>query len=202
MPEPTALFFDLGGVVLTNGWDRRARQQAIEQFQLDPEEFHERHELAVYDWEMGRITLDEYLDRTVFYRPRPFTRETFREFIFAQSRPYPESLELLEQLSRSRVLLAALNNESAELNEYRIRTFGLRRYFVVFLSSCYLGVRKPEPRMFQLALQLTQRSPEEAIFIDDRPVNVEAASRLGMHAVRYRGIESLRHELVALGIKL
>jgi len=202
MGEPCALFIDLGGVVLSNGWDRAARQRAIKQFGLDADEFRQRHERAVDAWELGRITLEEYLDRTVFYCPRPFSREAFRAFMFAQSQPQPEALTLVGRLARPQRLLATLNNEGSELNEYRIRTFSLRRYFKLFLSSCYLGLRKPDPQMFRLALQLTQCSPDEVVFVDDRTENVEAARQVGLPAIHYRDARQLEFELRQLGLEV
>jgi putative hydrolase of the HAD superfamily len=201
MGEPCALFIDLGGVVLSNGWDRAARQRAVEHFGLDADEFRQRHDQAVNGWELGRITLEEYLDRTVFYCPRPFSREAFRSFMLAQSRVEPEALALVGRLARPGRLLAALNNEGAELNEYRIRTFGLRRYFRLFLSSCYLGLRKPDPQIFRLALQLTQCSPDEVVFVDDRAENVEAARSVGLPAIHYQNVRQLEAELRQLGIE-
>ncbi len=198
---PRALFWDVGGVLLSNAWDRGIRRRAVEHFQLDWEEFEDRHELVVPAFEKGQLTLDEYLDRTVFYRGRSFTKEAFREWICAQSIPQPESLALVERLARTkRYLMAVLNNESAELNEYRIRRFHLRNYFTVFLSSCYLGVRKPDAAMYRLAMQLTQCEPQECIFVDDRPLNVECARRAGMHAIRFENAGRLEPALRELGV--
>src|SRR5580704_13903760 len=139
------LFWDNGGVILTNGWDRGSRRKAVENFHLDWEDFSDRHELMLNAFETGRATLDQYLHRTVFYRPRDFTPEDFKAFLFAQSQPYPEALQFLSEIAATRkYIMAALNNESKEINEYRIRQFKLRDYFEVFFSSCYLGVRKPD----------------------------------------------------------
>jgi putative hydrolase of the HAD superfamily len=201
--EPTALFFDIGGVILSNGWDRGARRRAIEKFGLDEEEFASRHEMVVDAWEMGQITMDEYLRRTVFYRSRPFTRDEFESFLFSQSRECPESLAVVKRLSESnRWLVAALNNESSELNEYRIKKFKLRELFSIFLSSCFLGVRKPDEKIYQLALRITQRSPAESVFIDDRNINLEAAERIGMRTVHYKDPEQLMADLGRLGVHL
>ena len=153
MAEPTALFFDVGGVILSNGWDRGARRSAIEKFGLDEEEFASRHEMVVDAFETGQITLDEYLRRTVFYRRRPFTRDEFESFLYSQSREHPEALAVVRRLNASkRWLVATLNNESCELNEHRIKKFKLRELFSIFFTSCYLGVRKPDEKIYQLAL--------------------------------------------------
>src|SRR5438045_1586812 len=139
----TALFFDVGGVLLSNGWDRSTRRQAAEKFGFDWDTFEERHELVVADFETGRIDLDEYLDRTVFHEPCTFSREEFKAHLYEQSRADPDALAVAAALAASRrYLMATLNNESAELNRYRIEHFHLRDYFAVFFTSCYLGLRK------------------------------------------------------------
>jgi putative hydrolase of the HAD superfamily len=194
--RPTALFFDVGGVLLTNAWDQSARRKAAEHFRFDWQEFQDRHKTVVSDFEIGRVGLEEYLDRAVFYGPRAFTRADFRAFMYAQSQPYPEALALIGEMAHSqKYLLATLNNESAELNQYRIQRFQLNNYFVLFFSSCFLGVRKPDEKIYRLALEVTQRSPEECLFVDDRAPNVESARRLGMRAIKYQNAEELREEL-------
>ena len=201
MADTKGLFWDIGGVLLTNGWDRAARSRAAQTFTLDWEEFENRHEMVEAAFELGQLGLDGYLDRTIFYRSRSFTRETFKEFMFAQSAPHPEALAIVERLARSaRYLLATLNNESLELNLYRIERFGLRRYFTMFLSSCFLGVMKPDEAIFRLALQLTQLAPEETLFIDDRALNLECARSYGMRTVHYHDPVQLREELHALRV--
>jgi putative hydrolase of the HAD superfamily len=172
--NPSVLLFDLGGVLLSNGWGRISRKAAAERFDLDWEGFEDRHEMVVDRFETGKLSLDEYLTRTVFYRERSFTTDEFIRFMKDQSQRHPDSLELVSSLSATgRYLLAALNNESRELNEHRIATFGLDEYFSVFLSFCYLGIRKPIEEIYRLTLDITQRHPEECLFIDDRAVNVE-----------------------------
>lgn len=196
-----ALFWDIGGVLLTNGWDRRSRRAAAERFGLDWEDFQDRHELISADFETGRLSLDEYLKRTIFYRPREFTPDEVKAFMFAQSQPHPEALAVAEALARSgRYLMATFNNESLELNEFRIERFGLRRLFSAFFSSCYLGVHKPEERIYRMALQITQRPPRECLFIDDRELNLECAAQLGMNVLHYEGPKSLSEELAEYGI--
>jgi putative hydrolase of the HAD superfamily len=199
--EVTTLFWDMGGVLLTNGWDRASRREAIEKFHLDWEEFEDRHELLLNAFETGQVSLDDYLQRTVFYRERPFTREEFKAFMFAQSQPLTESLEFLKQLAQTRrFLIAALNNESREINEYRIHKFNLRDYFDVFLSSCYLGVRKPDAAIYRLALSITQCPPAECVFIDDRGLNLECARELGVGTVHFRNPKQLRDEIARYGV--
>lgn len=200
--EVHTLFWDNGGVLLTNGWDRASRRQAVERFHLDWADFEDRHELMLNAFECGQVTLDEYLRRTVFYRERACTMAEFQEFMFAQSQPFPEVLAFLGELARGRrYTLAALNNESLEINEYRIRKFHLRDYFEAFFSSCYLGVRKPKPEIYRLALRITQRNPEECVLIDDRGLNLECARELGMHTVEFQNAAQLREELARWGVE-
>ena len=169
MTKITTLFWDVGGVLLSNGWDRDLRFRAAENFQLDWEEFRERHELVFHDFETGRISLDGYLGCTVFYRERSFTPEAFKKFMFDGSTPIAGGLEILGRLAKTgRYLMATLNNESLELNQHRIEEFHLRDYFSFFASSCYVRLRKPELAIYRLALDLSQSDPSECVFIDDR----------------------------------
>jgi putative hydrolase of the HAD superfamily len=201
MPDVTALFWDVGGVILSNGWDRAARSAAAKKFGLDWEELQDRHDLASPAFETGKITLDTYLQRTVFYRKRNFTREEFTDFIFAQSSEFPESRAVLSGLAATgKYLLATINNEPLELNERRIQQFQLRREFKAFFSSCYLGIRKPDEGIYRLALEVTQRHPEECLFIDDRELNLECARQLQMRTIHFQNAEQLRQDLTACGV--
>ncbi len=203
MVKVTALFWDVGGVILSNGWDRQQRRAMVERFQLDEAEFEERHELVASRFETGRMTLDHYLERAIFYNPRPFTPRDVREFIFAQSQPYLQTLRFLARLAATRqYLLATLNNESRELNLYRIAKFDLRKYFSIFFSSCFLGVQKPDEDIFRLALEMTQRRADEVIFIDDRQLNVECARNYGLLAIQFHHVEQLEKDLQALGVTI
>jgi putative hydrolase of the HAD superfamily len=203
LPQITAIFWDVGGVLLSNAWDREQRRRALERFKLDEAEFDDRHDMVVSSFERGKISLNEYLERTIFYRKRTFTPEEFREYMFSLSQPFPDILELARGLAKSaKYLMCTINNESQELNEYRIRKFGLREIFALFLSSCYVGLRKPEEGIYQLALEVTQKIPQECCFIDDRALNLEAAARLGMHTIRIESADQLRAELLKLGIAI
>lgn len=201
MPKITSLFWDIGGVLLTNGWDHESRKSAAATFHFDWEEFRDRHDLTFPAFDSGQITLNEYLDRTLFYRPRPFSREEFTAFMFAQSKEYPETREILDNVTASqKYFVGAINNEPLELNQFRIEAFHLRRNFQVFFSSCYVHSRKPEETIFRIALEVTQRPPEECLFIDDRPLNLESPRRLGMIAIHHQGAEQLRSELGKYGL--
>ena len=196
-----AVFWDVGGVLLTNAWDRSERTAALEHFHLDQEEFHDRHEMVVSSFERGKITLDEYIDRTVFYRTRPFPREEFRDYMFSLSQPFPEVLEFAQALAASgKYFMGTINNESRELNYYRIEKFGLRKIFRLFVSSCFVGFRKPEKDIYRLALETTQIAAAECCFIDDRALNLECAVKLGMHAIEMQQIDQLRGDLSKLEV--
>jgi len=202
LPEISAIFWDIGGVPLSNAWDREQREKALERFHLDSEEFHDRHEMLVSSFERGKITLDEYLDRTVFYRARPFTRAEFKQFMFGLSQAMPDVLDLARALANSgKYLMGTINNESRELNLYRIERFGLREIFEIFVSSCFVGYRKPEKDIYRLALDITQKQAEQCCFIDDRDLNLESAQKLGMQTIHMQSAEQLRQELSKLGVK-
>jgi len=201
LPDIRAIFWDVGGVLLTNAWDRVQRMSALERFHLDEEEFHDRHEMVVSSFERGKITLDEYLDRTIFYRARPFSRDTFKEMMFSLSQPLPDVLNFARSLAElNQYFMGTINNESRELNLYRIDKFGLRRIFNLFVSSCFVGLRKPESGIYNLTLEITQRPPEECCFIDDRSLNLEIASKLGMQTIEMQNVDQLRKDLEKLGV--
>jgi putative hydrolase of the HAD superfamily len=196
-----AIFWDVGGVLATNAWDHTQRSEALAHFQLDEEEFHDRHEMLVSSFECGKITLDEYLDRTVFYRPRTFTREAFRDFMFSLSQPFTDVLNFAQSLADSgKYFMGTINNESRELNDYRIQQFGMRKIFRLFISSCFVGLRKPERDIYRLALETTQMAGEECSFIDDRALNLECAAQLGMHTIEMHTLAGLRAELAKFGV--
>ena len=199
MPAIRALFWDVGGVLLTNAWDHEERDLAVERFLLSMPEFEARHQELVIAFEEGKVTLDDYLERTVFYQPRTFTREEFKQFIFSLSRPKPQCLELARNLS-GKYVMAVINNESRELNQYRIQKFELAEVFDVFVSSCFVGLRKPDERIYRLALNITQHLPEECVFIDDRPENLTGAEKVGIKTVLVKDAQQLRRDLQALGV--
>jgi putative hydrolase of the HAD superfamily len=199
----TAIFSDVGGVLATNGWDRHSRHELAQQFKLDWDEFEDRHELVVTAFETGRLALDAYLDRTIFYRPREFTRDAIKSFMFEQSQPDESSMALLARLAATRkYFLATLNNESRELNLYRIERFALKKYFAVFFSSCFLGMKKPDEEIYIKALEISQRQGEECVFIDDRALNLDAPKRLGMQTIQFQNAAQLERDLRALGVEL
>jgi putative hydrolase of the HAD superfamily len=201
MAKAPTLFFDLGGVLLTNGWDTPARKRAAEAFGLDYQEFETRHEMLKTAFETGRLSLDGYVQRAVFHQPRPFTPGDFKEFLFEQSQPLGDTLEWVHALARSgKVRLFTLNNESRELHEHRVRKFGLDLIFQAFIVSCYLGQAKPDEGIYLSALGIASCVQHEAIFIDDRALNVEAALALGLDAVQFQGLDQLRSYLKERGV--
>jgi putative hydrolase of the HAD superfamily len=201
MAKLSVLLWDVGGVILSNAWDLKDRQDAAQQFGLDVEDFERRHESVVADFETGRIDEEEYLSKTVFYVPRSFSRDSFRKFMRDRSVPLDSSLAAARAVrARGEYLMAALNNESAPLNEYRIATFHLKEIFQVFLSSCYTGRRKPDPDAYRYALEITQRSPDESLFLDDRLDNVKVAEQLGFRTIWVRDPKTLGEDLAAAGV--
>jgi putative hydrolase of the HAD superfamily len=203
LTEISLLLWDVGGVVLSNAWDHSERAAAATHFHIEPVEFERRHEQVVEAFEAGRIDIGGYLSETVFHTARPFTQQTFFEFMCSRSREFTSTLGWARAISEAgKYEMVALNNESRELNEYRITKFHLREAFEVFLSSCYTGVRKPNDKAFEYALQLTQRKPEEVLFIDDRRENVDAATGLGIRGLWVRDPGKLRAELIAAGVRV
>ena len=190
------VLFDVGGVLGSNGWDREQRDAAVERFHLDAEDFQYRHEETVGALEAGQISLDEYLDVAVFCERRSFSKDEFRRFMFDQSVAWPDSIAVARELADSSIVrMATLNNECAELNEYRIERFGLAGIFPTFFTSCWLGTRKPTHEIYQRVLGMTQADPARTLFIDDRVQNLRPAEALGMRTMLFRNARELRKEL-------
>ena len=188
----TTLFFDVGGVILTNGWSHESREQAAEHFRYDYDSSEARHQEVAQAFECGQIDLDDYLKKVVFFQERSFAKDDFVRFMENQSQPHLASIGVLRQLKeQGRYQIATINNESLHLNLYRIRTFGLSEYFSVFFSSCFLGVMKPDREIFQRALHITQCKKEKCLFIDDREENVVAAQQCGLQAIHLPQPEDL-----------
>jgi putative hydrolase of the HAD superfamily len=196
------ILFDVGGVLLTNGWDRRERGEVLDRFGLDRKTFEARHREAYRAWERGVAPVETYLHSTVFHEPRSFTPDDFFQAICASSKVLPDgAMGILEELAAShRYLLGTLNNEPRETNDYRFQQFGLGRYFRVTFCSCYIHLRKPDVGFYKKALDLLCSPPERILFIEDRPENVAAAQAVGMKAVRFENAAQLRNDLEALGV--
>jgi putative hydrolase of the HAD superfamily len=190
------IFFDIGGVLGTNGWDREQRERAVERFHLDAHDFQCRHEEIVGAWEEGRVSIDEYLDITIFYEPRDFSRHEFVEFMHSQSVPDLKTVAIARELTgQARFTLMTLNNESDELNRYRIGKFRISEIFEAFLSSCWLGVRKPTQNFYERGMGIAQADPRTSLFIDDRQQNLSPAKKLGMQVILFTSAAQLRSDL-------
>jgi len=199
----TALFIDIGGVLLINGWDHHARRRAVKNFNLNWEEVEERHALNFETHEEGRMTFEEYLDRVVFYQKRPFTRAEFRHFMCAQSKPYHEMIHLLAQLKvQHRLKITVVSNESRELNAYRIQKFKLDEFVDSFVSSCFVQLRKPDVEIFRLALDITQAPVRQIVYIENTPMFVQIAEGLGIQSILHADYKSTCAKLAALGLSL
>ena len=203
-PSPiTTLFLDIGGVLLTNGWDRGIRLLATEKFGLNYAEMDDRHHLTFDTYEEGKLSLDEYLKRVVFYQERSFSREEFKAFMYAQSQPFPEMIELMRGLKTQHGLqVAAVSNEGRELTVYRVGQFKLGTFIDFFVSSCFVHYRKPDADMYRIALDIAQVQPEQVVYIDDRAMFVEVAQGLGIQGIIHSGYESTRKTLETLGLSL
>lgn len=198
---PTALFLDIGNVLLSNGWDRALRRQAAETFHLDLEELNERHHLTYDTYEAGKLSLDAYLERVVFYQPRPFRTEAFKAFIFEHSRAFPQMIRLVRNLKdRYRLKLVAISNEGRELMEYRIQHHGLTRFIDVFIGSCFVHLRKPDLDLYRLALDVAQVPSEDVVYIDDRPMFVQAAESLGIPGIVHESYTTTAAALKGVGL--
>jgi len=198
----TTLFTDIGGVLLTNGWDRRCRKRAVDLFRLDADETEERHHLTFDTYESGKLTLDEYLERVVFYEKRSFSRKDFRQFMFDQSKPLPGMLQLLRQIKKKhRIKLAVLSNEGRELAEYRIKKFELNQLADFFIVSSFVHFRKPDIDIFKIALDTAQVLPQQVIYIEDRAMFVQVAVGLGIHGLHHIDHETTARKLTKLGLK-
>ncbi|MFN8486884.1 MAG: HAD family phosphatase [Caldilineaceae bacterium] len=196
-----ALFLDIGGVLLTNGWDRNMRKRAAETFALDYAEMDERHHLTFDTYEEGKLSLDEYLQRVVFYEQRPFTPDAFKQFMLAQSQPYPEMIELVKTLkARYSLKIATVSNEGRELTLYRLHQFKLTDFVDFFVSSCFVHYRKPDADIYRIALDIGQIEPNAIVYVDDRPLFVDIANSLGMHGLHHKDYAATKQALTKWGL--
>jgi putative hydrolase of the HAD superfamily len=199
----TTLFLDIGGVLLTNGWDRHARQRAAAQFQFDYAEMDERHHLTFDTYEEGKLTLYAYLARVLFYEERPFTLATFKQFMFDQSRPFPDMINLLQQLKKSYHLkIAAVSNEGRELTKHRVSTFKLDHLIDFFVVSSFVHIRKPDEDIYRMALDMAQVKAEAVVYLDDRLMFVEVAQSLGIRAIHHTSTQQTRLALADFDLRV
>jgi putative hydrolase of the HAD superfamily len=199
----TTLFLDIGGVLLTNGWDHLAREKAAAMFQLDYKEMEERHHLSFDTYEEGKLSLDEYLKQIVFYEQRPFSTDEFKSFMYAQSQPYPDMIQLIRDVKQKyHLMVASVNNEGRELMTYRLGAFDLHSVIDYFISSCYVHFRKPDADIWRVALDVSQVKPEQVLYVEDRPLFVQIAQGLGINAVEHIDYESTKKILADYGLGL
>jgi putative hydrolase of the HAD superfamily len=197
----TLILCDVGGVLGTNGWDHVSRADAAKHFGFSFDEFEKRHEEAVDTWETGHMSIDEYLDFTLFYESRPFSREAVVQFMHDQSRPFDDTIALMRSIAQlDRYTMFTMNNESAELHEYRVRKFGLEPIFSAYLTSCYIAARKPHAEFYHRATAIAHAHLDSAVFIDDRPENLAPMRERGFHTIQAHGVESICDGLRALGV--
>ncbi len=198
----TCLFLDVGGVLLTNGWDHLARRRAAKYFKLQWAEMEDRHRLTFETHEEGKLTFEEYLGRVIFYQKRSFTRAQFRSFMFAQSKPYPKMIDLVTQLKvRYGLKIAIVSNESREVNAYRIRKFKLAGFVDSFISSCFVHVRKPDADIFRLALDIAQVPARQVVYIENTPMFVQIAEGLGIPSILHTDYKSTCARLASFGLQ-
>jgi len=200
--ETKVIFLDIGGVLLSNGWGHESRQKAAEKFGLDYEEMDALHHFIFNVYEIGRISFDDYLDTVVFNHTRDFTKEHLKAFIFSQSTELPDMLQWFKEWKQTcGFRIISINNEGKELNDYRIKTFGLHQCFDAFVSSCEVGMRKPDPGIFKLAMGIAQVSPQECLYFDDRTLLVQAAQKLGVQSFHHQDFPSTKKILEGLKIE-
>jgi len=199
----TCLFVDIGGILLTNGWDHHERRRAAKHFKLNWAEMQNRHELNFEIHEVDKITFREYLDRVVFWQKRPFTRAEFRQFMFAQSKPFTEMIELVRNLkAKYRLKIIVVSNEAREVNAYRIRQFELAGFVDAFISSCFVHLRKPDTGIFQMALDIAQVPARQIVYIDNTALFVQIAEEFGMRGLVHTDYQSTSAKLAAFGLRL
>jgi putative hydrolase of the HAD superfamily len=199
----TALFVDIGGVLLTDGWGHVFRKMAVKEFQLDQEEVEDRHQRVSETFELDKITLEEYLNLVIFYEQRPFTPNQFKEFMFARSESDSKMIDLIRKLkARYELKIIVVSNESRELNEYRIQKFRLNEFVDAFISSCYVGLRKPDPDIFRLALDIAQVPAKQIVYIENTPMFVQIAEGLGIQSIWHTDYKSTCEKLRSFGLEV
>lgn len=202
-PHFTTLFTDIGGVLLSDGWNRKARKDAAETFNLNLDDMEERHHLTFDTFEVGKLSLDKYLERTVFYKHRDFSSEEFKEFMYQQSHPFEDMIDLICQLKKRYGLkIAVISNEGRELAHYRINKFKLYEFIDFFISSSFVHLRKPDIDIFQMALDIAQVSPEKVLYIEDRPMFVQVAETLKITGIQHTDISTTKERLSEFGFDL
>jgi putative hydrolase of the HAD superfamily len=198
-----SLFLDIGGVLISNGWDRYAREKAVKKFKLDPDELSDRHHIFFETYEAGKLTLREYLDNVIFYEPRSFSENEFTDFMYHQSLPVIDSIEYFTAIRKKyKINIIAVSNEGRELNDYRIKTYKLDKLFNTFISSCFVHLRKPDKEIFKMACDISFTEPQQALFIDDRIIHVQIAQSLGINAIQFINLKTTKKLMESYGFIL
>jgi putative hydrolase of the HAD superfamily len=199
----SALFLDIGGVLLSNGWDHNMRRKAAAEFALDYDEMNDRHSMTFDTYERGLLSLDDYLKRVVFYEQRSFTPRQFKEYMFGQSRAIDNNIQYFKRIAQANGLkVGAISNEGRELTVHRIHTFRLNEVIQFFISSCFVHFRKPDEGIYRLALDIAQVTPEQAVYVEDSPMFVEVAENFGIHSILYKNLRTTRLSFEQLGLKI
>jgi putative hydrolase of the HAD superfamily len=199
----STLFLDVGGVLLTNGWDHHARRRAAKHFNLNWADMQERHELNFEIQEEDKITFQEYLDRVIFWQKRSFTRAEFRQFMFAQSKPFTKMIELIRNLKvKYKLKVFVVSNEAREVNAHRISQFKLDGFVDAFISSCFVHRRKPDVDIFRLALDIALVPAHEIVYIENTPLFVQIAESLGIPSILHTDYKSTSAKLASFGFRL
>ncbi len=197
----TTLFLDIGGVLLSNGWGHESRRAAAEFFHLDYDELQARHKLLMGIYEEGKLSISAYLDQVIFYEERPFSADEFQAFMFGCTTPHEDMIALIRQLKmKYHLKIGVVNNEAKELNEYRIRKFKFNEFVDFYISSCYVHMRKPDPDMFRLALDISQVLPQHILYLEDEMMHVSTAKSLGINGIKHNNFLNTSNELAGFGL--
>jgi putative hydrolase of the HAD superfamily len=181
-----ALFLDIGGVLLTNGWDRALRKKIADFFQIDYAEMDSRHQFIFDTFEIGKMSFDEYLGHVIFYLPRSFSLEEIKQYIFNVAHAYDEMIALIKEIKHQYGLkVGVVSNEGKELAIDRIHRFGLDSFIDFFIISSFVHLRKPDCDIYRLALDIAQVSASQVVYIEDRQLLVTVAQGLGISSIHH-----------------
>lgn len=187
------ILLDVGGVIMTNGWDRKLRQKVAENFHLDWEDFNNRHQHFNDILELGKIGFEDYLKQVIFYKERSFSMSKVFNFIKEALVPDVPMIDLFREIKKHhRLKMGLLSNESRDLAVDRFKKIPLGDFIDYFLVSAFVGMRKPDPGIYLLALDLMQLGASEVVYIDDREPYIEFAKTLGLHTIHHTEKEDRR----------
>ena len=200
-PRFRVLYSDIGGVLGTNGWDSSIRRNVCSKFAIPHEEIDARHQLMFDSFERGFMKFEDYLRWVFFASPRAFSLEELSDAVFSASVPWPENIALFHRVKCANGLkFGLISNEGQGITEYRMNVFGLREVADFMLVSHFVHMRKPDPNIWHLALDLAQMTPEQCVYVDDRQMFVDVAANLGFSAFQHVDLDSTRRKFEALGL--